>query len=153
MGERDSQAAAERTVGCPFCDIIDGRDTSVEIIERAAEWLAFFPDTPATRGHTLVVPTQHVQHFWALDERTASVLTGASIRLGCAIEQALQPQGMNLITSRGGAAEQTIPHVHLHVVPRWESDALDEIWPPRREMDLAVMRDVAQRVRSALLAI
>jgi histidine triad (HIT) family protein len=135
---------------CPFCRIVRGGDDAAVVVARAEDWLAFFPDTPATPGHTLVVPKRHVQHYWALDAGLACTLAVASLRVGLAIQDALAPEGMNLITSRGQAAEQTVQHVHLHLVPRWREDALDEIWPPRRETDSATLTTVAERIRVAL---
>lgn len=135
---------------CPFCRIVRGDDDAAVVLSRAKDWLAFFPDTPATPGHTLVVPKRHVQHYWALDAELASTLAVASLRVGLAIQDALEPEGMNLITSRGQAAEQTVQHVHLHLVPRWREDALDEIWPPRRGIDSATLMTVAERIRAAL---
>lgn len=135
---------------CPFCRIVRGDDDAAVVIVRAEEWLAFFPDTPATPGHTLVVPKRHVQHYWALDAELASTLAAASLQVGLAIQDALEPEGMNLITSRGQAAEQTVQHVHLHLVPRWREDALDEIWPPRRDTDSATLMTAAERIRVAV---
>jgi histidine triad (HIT) family protein len=73
----------------------------------------------------------------------------AVIRIGRAIEIALQPEGMNLISSSGAVAEQTVNHVHLHVVPRWRSDGIDRIWPPAHKMPERLKDDVADQVRGA----
>jgi histidine triad (HIT) family protein len=120
------------------------------VIWKDAEWLAFFPETPATPGHTLVVPRQHVPHYWALDEELAATLAAASLRIGRAIHEVQHPAGMNLITSEGAAAEQTVMHVHLHLVPRWEHDAVDAIWPPKQAADSAVVRHLADKLRATL---
>jgi histidine triad (HIT) family protein len=76
-------------------------------------------------------------------------LTTAVIRVGRAIGSALKPEGMNLISSSGKVAEQTVFHLHLHVVPRWSDDGFGQIWPPERHMDAHLKEDVAQRVRQA----
>ena len=134
---------------CPFCKIAGGDDRSVQVLRSEDEWLAFFPDAPATPGHTLVIPRDHVAHFWALTDHQAGVLAAAAVLTGRAIERALSPDGMNLITSRGQAAEQTVPHVHLHVVPRWADDPVDQIWPPKEPPDSMMLAGVAQHVRNA----
>jgi histidine triad (HIT) family protein len=59
----------------------------------------------------------------------------AVIQVGRAVHEAVTPAGMNLISSSGGVAEQTVFHLHLHVVPRYEGDAIDPIWPPKTPMD------------------
>jgi diadenosine tetraphosphate (Ap4A) HIT family hydrolase len=135
---------------CAFCRIASGQDTSVQILHDAPGWLAFFPDTPATIGHTLVIPRAHVPHFWALRDDEAATLATGCLRIGRAIQQALAPEGMNLITSRGRAAEQSVPHVHMHVLPRWTHDPVDPIWPAKEPPDSAALVRAAERVRSAL---
>ena len=78
----------------------------------------------------------------------ASQLINASKRVGRAIETAVEPDGMNLITSAGKAAEQTVFHLHLHLVPRWEDDGF-AIWPPKVPMAKGLKQDLAQAVREA----
>jgi histidine triad (HIT) family protein len=65
------------------------------------------------------------------------------------VQEALSPDGMNLISSSGSVAEQTVFHAHLHVVPRWVNDPIDRIWPPKRRMSEAIKEDVAERIRGA----
>jgi histidine triad (HIT) family protein len=137
---------------CAFCRIANGQDTSVHLLHSEPEWLAFFPDAPATIGHTLVIPRAHVPHFWALTVEQAGILAGGCLRVGQAIEQALAPEGMNLITSRGRAAEQSVPHVHVHVLPRWADDPVDPIWPAKQPPDSAALVRAAEQVRAVLLA-
>lgn len=77
----------------------------------------------------------------------------AVIRVGRAINSALVPEGMNLISSSGTAAEQSVFHLHLHVVPRWEDDEIGEIWPTRRPMKRTVKEDVAEVIRQACASV
>lgn len=116
---------------CPFCAIAQSRDPEARVIAAAPAWIAFFPPQPATPGHTLVIPRQHVPDFWSADEQTVALLARAGHHVGRGIQRALSPDGMNLISSRCEAAEQTVAHLHLHVVPRWENDRFGTIWPPK----------------------
>lgn len=134
---------------CPFCRIARGEDRSVEIVCADASWAAFFPLTPATPGHTLVVPKEHVPDYWSLREDLAAELSAGALRVGHAIQDALTPAGMNLITSSGDIAEQTVSHVHLHMVPRYPDDAIGPIWPDKEQIDSAVLGALAARVRAA----
>jgi len=133
---------------CPFCRIARGEDASVEVICQAEPWVAFFPPEPATLGHTLIIPRAHVPEFWSLDDALAGELARAAIRVGRAIDRAVTPEGMNLITSSGDAAEQTVLHVHLHVVPRWRRDGFGRIWPPERPMSHEAKEDLAELIRA-----
>ena len=135
---------------CEFCAIACGQDDSAEIVCSAPLWVAFFPLEPATPGHTLVIPRVHVPDLWETEPDLAGELMRAAVRVGHAIERAVNPEGMNLITSAGSAAEQTVFHLHLHVVPRWRRDGFGEIWPrgPRYE-DEALLDGIADRIRDA----
>jgi len=134
---------------CPFCAIARSEDESVEVIAEAETWLAFFPTAPATPGHTLVIPRRHVPDLWAADPRLAGELTDAAVQVGRAINVAIEPGGMNLITSAGEAAEQSVFHLHLHLVPRWSDDALD-IWPPKKTMRREAEKNLGGKIRAAL---
>lgn len=122
------------------------------MIQEEATWVAFFPLTPATAGHTLVIPRLHVTNLWDAPHEVAADLMDAVVRVGRAIRNALSPAGMNLITSSGAEAEQTVYHVHLHVVPRYPNDGFGEIWPPKQELPGVDLEGVADRVRQALRA-
>jgi len=137
---------------CPFCRIIDGSDADAQIVAEAGGWVAFFPLHPATRGHTLVVPRAHVRDFWEAGAATAADLAIGCVAVGRALSDVLEPEGMNLITSAGDAAEQTIFHLHLHVVPRWHGDDIDRIWPPESESSETASPDLVREVREVLAA-
>jgi histidine triad (HIT) family protein len=137
---------------CDFCRIARGEDHSVEVVCESDDWVAFFPLEPATPGHTLVIPRRHVTDLWNVDHELGSQLMSAVISVGHAIQTALVPEGMNLITSAGSAAEQTIFHLHLHVVPRWRRDGFGRIWPGDSRFDDASIDRVAERIREACRA-
>jgi histidine triad (HIT) family protein len=135
--------------GCDFCAIARGDDQSVEVVCEADSWVAFFPLEPATPGHTLVIPRQHVADLWDAGPDVAADLIRGAVRVGRAIRASLQPEGMNLITSAGTVAEQTVFHLHLHVVPRWHRDGFGRIWPVEGRYEDEELGDVAERIREA----
>jgi histidine triad (HIT) family protein len=134
---------------CEFCYIARGC-ADAEVLAEGETWLAFFPLKPATPGHTLVVPRRHVRDFWEAEAQEAGELAAACLSVGRAVQRALMPQGMNLITSAGTAAEQTVFHLHLHVVPRWANDGFGTIWPPKGDLPTVELEGVADRIRQAL---
>jgi histidine triad (HIT) family protein len=135
---------------CAFCQLVRGEDPDAEVICEGQTWLAFFPLHPATPGHTLVIPRSHVVDLWEVEPALGSDLMQAVLQVGRAIERALSPEGMNLITSAGRVAEQTIFHLHLHIVPRWNRDGFGRIWPMEKRFQNDDLEDVADRIRSAL---
>ncbi len=134
---------------CEFCAIAQGKDRSAEVVCEDKSWIAFFPLSPATPGHTLVIPRSHIVDLWKVEPPLDSELMTAVIRVGRAIDLALKPEGMNLITSAGETAEQTVFHLHLHVVPRWRRDGFGRIWPVEGKFEDADLEDVADRIREA----
>jgi histidine triad (HIT) family protein len=134
---------------CDFCAIAQDRDESVEVVCQDENWIAFFPLNPATPGHTLVIPRSHIVDLWHIGPWAASELMSAVIRVGRAIDTALKPEGMNLITSAGRTAEQTVFHLHLHIVPRWQRDGFGRIWPVEGKFESGDLADVADRIREA----
>jgi histidine triad (HIT) family protein len=133
---------------CAFCQIARG-EAGARVVWSSGEAVAFLPLEPATRGHTMVVPRAHVPDLWSVDERLGRSLMAACIEVGQAIRKALQPDGMNLITSAGAAASQTVFHLHLHLVPRWPGDPMGDIWPPKQPWSDAELDQIAERIRAA----
>jgi ATP adenylyltransferase len=113
---------------CAFCDIIAG-DAPARIVARGHGVTVFLPDEPATRGHVLVVPNDHAADIWALTQGTARNLASEVLRVAGAARDAMRPEGLNVIQSNGRAATQTVNHLHVHVVPRWASDGVEDFWP------------------------
>lgn len=134
---------------CEFCAIARGDDHSVEVICQDASWIAFFPLKPATPGHTLIIPRAHVSDLWEAEVSAAEELMRAVVQVGRAIDLALNPEGMNLISSAGKTAEQTVFHLHLHVLPRWQRDGFGQIWPTNGYFEDVELDNVADRIREA----
>jgi histidine triad (HIT) family protein len=143
---RGSEGDTMYDPNCEFCRIIRRQDPA-RIVWESDVALAFFPLKPAALGHTLVVPKEHVIDLWAVNETLAAQLMVTAVRVARAIRTALNPDGMNLISSVGEAASQTVFHLHLHLVPRWKTDHIPSIWPPPEPWPEAVEDDVAQLIR------
>ncbi len=135
--------------GCEFCKIARDEDDSVRIVGTAENWVAFFPLNPATLGHTLIIPRAHVANLWETGAAQSAELTRAAVAIGRAIKSALIPDGMNLITSAGKAAEQTIFHLHIHIVPRWYEDDFGPIWRQGRHYKASDLSVAADQIRQS----
>ena len=133
---------------CEFCRIVRRLDAARIVCETDVA-VAFFPLKPAALGHTLVVPKDHVSDLLSIDEQTAGRLMETTVRVARAINRAVQPDGMNFISSAGEAASQTVFHLHFHLVPRWKGDHIPSIWPPPEPWPEAVEDDVAQLISDA----
>jgi histidine triad (HIT) family protein len=120
---------------CIFCRIVSGEADSWRVYEDD-ECLAFLDAFPATRGHTLVVPKRHRADLLALDEHEAQAVMRGTWRVAHLLEERLVPLGLNVLQANRAAAWQSVFHMHVHVVPRYEDDGLRHTWnarPARRE--------------------
>ena len=141
---------ASSVADCPFCGIAASRTRDAVVVAESRDWVAFFPREPAALGHTLVIPREHVADFWQLPVEAIPRLMRAAQVVGEAVCSATGADGMNLITSAGVVAEQSVFHLHLHLLPRWAGDGI-EIWPdPDPQHDVGQLRDTADAIRRLL---
>jgi histidine triad (HIT) family protein len=138
----------DRDKECTFCDIV-WKDSPARIVCESDECLAFFPFSPATRGHTLVVPRKHVQDIWALDVELGIQVLDTTLLVSRALRASLKPDGLNIINSAGEAASQTVRHLHIHLVPRWHNDRMGKIWPAKEVWSAETLDDLATNIRAA----
>lgn len=130
---------------CDFCEIVRGA-ADAEIVYESPDFMAFFPLNPATLGHTLVIPRPHAPDVWSLPSNLVGPLFETAVSVGAAIRSALSPEGMNIIHSAGGAATQTVFHLHVHLVPRWPNDPIEHFWPDPSESPPKLQQEQALKV-------
>ena len=140
---------------CVFCEIAAGT-AGTRLVHEDPHTVAFFPLEPATLGHTRVVPRRHSADLWEMDDTTARHVMRAVLRVGRALRSVLAPDGMNVVSSAGEAATQTVFHTHVHLVPRRAGDAMGRLWPAAgagfRFADDAAADALAARVADAARA-
>jgi histidine triad (HIT) family protein len=117
---------------CVFCDIAGGR-VAASIVYEDASALAFVDKRQLHPGHTLVIPRQHVETIFALDDETGAAVMAALVRVARAVRNALPADGMSIWQSNGPGANQEVPHVHFHLMPRHVGDGLLRVYPHRVE--------------------
>ena len=130
---------------CIFCRIVAGR-IPASIVHEDAETVAFMDLGQVNPGHVLVAVKRHAQDIYALDEPQAHALFAAAARVARAIRAAFSPEGLSVYQANGKAAGQTVFHLHMHLVPRFENDGMGLVWPvknPPREK----LEDYAARIR------
>ena len=106
---------------CIFCSIVAG-DIPARTVHETDDVLAFLDANPLARGHTLVIPKSHARHVGDLDGELASELFAAVTELTPRVQAAVDADGANVGINDGEAAGQEVPHVHVHVIPRFEGD-------------------------------
>lgn len=144
-----------------FDRIIDG-SLRASFVHQDARCVAFMDINPITRGHVLVVPRQSQSRLAALDADCRAHLWDVAHRIALAQQSALGSVAQHFLVNDGRGASQTVPHVHIHVIPRYGGDALRSlgrlVWHvstlmvPRRETAArrAGLDDLAERIAGSL---
>ena len=114
---------------CLFCKIVSGELPATRIAEDERT-VAFMDVQPATRGHALVVPRAHATDVWTADPEDVAASARTAQRIALLARDRLGAAGVNLLQSSGAAAWQTVFHLHVHVIPRYEGDPLRLPWVP-----------------------
>ncbi|HUE30460.1 MAG TPA: HIT family protein [Verrucomicrobiae bacterium] len=113
-------------MSCIFCRIVGG-EIPAEVVAREPEVMAFLDVQPLADGHVLVVPRAHAACVEDLKPAEADALFRAVVRLAGPVRAALGAAGTTIGVNNGEATGQTIPHVHVHIVPRWANDGAGSV--------------------------
>ena len=108
---------------CVFCSIV-ADDAPAQVVDRDEHTVAFMDINPWTRGHTLVIPRAHSTNLYDVGDSDLSHAAAAAKRLAIRMKDRLRCDGVNLLNASEPAAWQTVWHFHIHVIPRYEDDAL-----------------------------
>ena len=130
---------------CIFCAIVAGQ-APAEVVYEDEHALAFLDINPATRGHVLVVSKTHARDIFDITEEDAGNVMRAVVRVARAVDEALHPDGVNLIQANRRAAFQSVFHFHMHVIPRWWDDGIVPPWK-HEPGDPQTLRETAKMIR------
>ena len=108
---------------CIFCKIAAGEIPCSKIFEDDTA-LAFMDIAPLNKGHLLVIPKNHFDNILEIDEETYGRLFSLICRIAKAVGASISPDGMTVMQLNGRASDQVVPHLHIHIVPRWTGDGL-----------------------------
>ena len=122
---------------CVFCKIASGEFSSHKIYEDE-KVLAILDLSQAKVGHTLVMPKQHFENIFELDEETSKHLFNVVRKISTHYKETNPNiKGINLLNNNGSIAGQTVMHYHMHILPRYENDDLENMKFTEHKLDLA----------------
>ncbi|MGA8391879.1 MAG: HIT family protein [Burkholderiaceae bacterium] len=107
---------------------------------------AFMDAGQVNDGHVIVATKRPFNTLLDMDEDTAAALMRAAWKIARGVQEAFAPDGITVLQANGVAGWQTVPHAHLHVLPRYLNDGVELTWP-RKEPGMARLRELAQRIR------
>lgn len=114
---------------CIFCKIANGMIPSATIYENS-DFKVILDVSPASKGHTLILPKEHFDNIFDMDADTAGKLFSLAAAVARALKQATNCDGMNIVQNNGEVAGQTVFHFHMHLIPRYEGDRVNVTWEP-----------------------
>jgi histidine triad (HIT) family protein len=107
---------------------------------------AFMDAGQVNPGHVIVASKAPVETLMDADEATARAMMAAAWRIARAVQEAFAPAGMTILQANRAAGWQTVPHLHLHVLPRHADDGVELTWP-RKEPGLEKLKELAAQIR------
>lgn len=133
---------------CLFCRIAAGETPARTVLE-TDELVAFLDHRPVFKGHVLLVPREHVATFTDLPDQLRDPFFAAGQQIAAAVVQGLGAQGS--FVAMNNTVSQSVPHLHLHVVPRTKGDGLRGFfWPRTKYSSEEEMVEYADRLATAL---
>jgi histidine triad (HIT) family protein len=140
--------AAKANEGCEFCQIVRGEVACHAVFEDVVSF-AFLDNRPLFPGHCLLVPREHYETLNDLPAPLVAPLFSAARLLAEAVEEGMGAEGT--FVAINNRVSQSVPHLHIHIVPRRKKDGLRGFfWPRQKYKDAAQMLDVRDTLRAAI---
>lgn len=134
-------------MSCVFCDVVAG-DLAAEVVFEDESFLAFLDHRPVQKGHILMVPRQHLATLLDLPPDLHERFVANAQHLAAAVVDGLGAQGS--FVAINNVVSQSVPHLHLHVVPRTRGDGLKGFFWPRHKYREGEQKEYADRLRAVL---
>ena len=113
---------------CIFCKIANGDIPSATVYEDDS-FRAILDIAPAHKGHVIVLPKVHADNLFELDDEIAAKALPIVKKIATALKAVSGCDGINVLQNNGTAAGQSVFHLHIHIVPRFEGDGILPVWP------------------------
>jgi|SoiMetStandDraft_5_1073268.scaffolds.fasta_scaffold12493_1 histidine triad (HIT) family protein len=139
------------TQSCLFCSIINNKIPAVIIYEHE-NFVALMDKYPINYGHSLVIPRSHHESLLSMTPSEVGKLYSIVSTVSKAVISAVHADGFSIGQNNGRAANQIIPHVHVHIIPRYAGDSREGKWPSRTIGNIQELTITSQKIRSVLLA-
>lgn len=115
--------------GCSFCKIIKGDLPSNKIYENNNVYVfAPLKDAIISKGHMLIIPKKHYENIYEMPKKEIGYVMTTTKDIAEKLKEKYKAKGINLLHASGKAAQQSVLHFHIHLIPRYEEDGLDT-WP------------------------
>ncbi len=114
---------------CIICKIVRGEIPSSRVYEDES-MIAFLDIAPLKPGHTLMIPRNHYELLTDMPGEELAALMRNAPQIARAVVEVTKAEGFNIFQTNGACSGQVVPHVHFHIIPRYEGDGLGFRWMP-----------------------
>ena len=133
---------------CIFCDILDGTRDG-HIVYEDKDHIAILDKYPIDDGHTLVIPRKHHEKITDMDPNDVGKIFSLIPKIAKAVLAGAGADAFSLAQNNGKAAKQIIPHVHIHIIPRYNNKGTE--WTKRQIPTDEVLSELAVKIKSAII--
>ena len=134
-------------MSCLFCDILDGKKNGHFLYEDDSH-VAFLDKYPIDVGHTLVIPRKHHEKITDMTSEDVGIIFALVPKIAKAILDATNADAFSIGQNNGRAAKQIVPHVHIHIIPRYNNKGT--VWTKRQISNDNDLSELAKKIRSFL---
>ncbi len=134
-------------MSCLFCDILNGNQNGHFLYEDDSH-VAFLDKYPIDVGHSLVIPRKHHEKITDMPPEDVGGIFTVIPKIAAAILNATGADAFSIGQNNGRAAKQIVPHVHIHIIPRYNSKGT--VWTKRQISNEGELADLAKKIRSCL---
>lgn len=117
---------------CIFCKLANG-DIPTNVVYEDDTFTVIMDASPATKGHSLIIPKDHYANIYELPEEVAAKTLKLAKKMATEMTDKLKCDGFNLVQNNGEVAGQTVFHFHMHLIPRYEGDGQEIGWEPQEK--------------------
>ncbi len=135
-------------MGCIFCEILDGKRDGHLLYEDKSH-ISFLDKYPIDVGHSLIIPREHHERITDMDSEDVGKIFSLVPKIASAILKATGADAFSLGQNNGRAAKQIIPHVHIHIIPRYNSKGT--IWTKRQISTENELVELSKNIRSFIV--
>lgn len=132
---------------CIFCEILEGKRQGYFIYEDK-DHVAFLDRYPIDKGHSLVMPRKHYERLTDMSPDKVGDLFSKIPRIAKAVVKSTEADAFSLAQNNGKAAKQIVPHVHVHIIPRYNNKGT--LWTQRNIVDDEELKALADKIRTCL---
>ena len=137
-----------KDTNCIFCKIANGEIPSFTIYEDD-KFRVIFDLSPATKGHSIILPKDHFKNVFELSDEYAKEVMLVAKKVASAMKEVLNCDGLNILQNNEEVAGQTVFHFHMHLIPRYKDDGLKPSWITG-ELDKNVASQLAAAIKEKI---